>query len=174
METQGNRMEHLGQILHRFQYLCARYQWRRSVKDCMGHLCSISFTLHGFERRLSSSRKIFTHSGMRCNKKIQDTLTKGCTADFFKRSLLWVAKTLWKKDTLSAIRLVDDFTPGDFELHKKGFYCWWKKVFGIWSWAENVMNLWKHGDWRHKQWKSLHSWPQYWRRQLVSLQRSQK
>ena len=38
----------------------------------------------------------------------------------FKRSLLRVAKKKTeKKDTLSGIRLVEDFIPGDFELHKK-------------------------------------------------------
>ena len=88
-------------------------------EDCMAIVLNI-LTLLGFE---DASGEI--ENAHRTGKKGDDKprhIIVNLYSRPFKRSLLRVAKKKKKqkkKDTLSGIRLVEDFIPGDFELRKK-------------------------------------------------------
>ena len=86
-------------------------------EDCMAIVLNI-LTLLGFEDA-SGEIENAHRTGKKRDDKPRHIIVKLYSRPF-KRSLLRVAKKKnRKKDTLSGIRLVEDFIPGDFELRKK-------------------------------------------------------
>ena len=80
-------------------------------EDCMAIVLNI-LTLLGFEEA-SGEIENAHRTGKKCDDKPRHIIVKLYSRPF-KRSLLRVAKNPEKKDTLSGIRLVEDFIPGDF------------------------------------------------------------
>ena len=85
-------------------------------EDCRAIVLYI-LTLPGFEDTLGEIENPYC-TGTKCDNKPRYIIAKLHRGPF-KRSLLQVVKDPDKKDVLSGIHLVEDFTPGDFELCKK-------------------------------------------------------
>ena len=78
---------------------------------------SLHFTLLGFEEAHGELENAH-RTGRRQDGKPRHIIAK-LYARPFKRNLLRAAKNPQNKNLLNGVRLVEDFTPGDFELRKK-------------------------------------------------------
>ena len=81
-------------------------------EDCMAIVLDHFKTL-GFEDAYGE-----LENDHRTGKRRDDIIAKSYSRPF-KRNLLRAAKSPEKKDTLNGVRIVEDFSPSDFELRKK-------------------------------------------------------
>ena len=110
-----NKLEHLERYSRDFN-ICLIGVEEEEGEDCMA-IVSDHFTLLGFEEAHGELENAH-RTGRRQDGKARHIIAK-LYGRPFKRSLLRAAKNPEKKHLLNVVRLVEDFTPGDFELRKK-------------------------------------------------------
>ena len=110
-----NRLDHLERYSRDFNIRLIGVE-EEEGEDCMA-IVSDHFTLLGFEEAHGELENAH-RTGRRQDGKPRHIIAKLHSRPF-KRNLLRAAKNPQKKNLLNGVRLVEDFTPGDFELRKK-------------------------------------------------------
>ena len=109
-----NKLEHLERYSRDFNIRLIGVE--EEGEDCMA-IVSDHFTLLGFEEAHGELENAH-RTGRRQEGKPRHIIAKLYRRPI-KRNLLRAAKNPQKKNLLNGVRLVEDFTPGDFELRKK-------------------------------------------------------
>ena len=110
-----NKLEHLERYSRDFNIRLIGVE-EEEGEDCMTIVLD-HFTLLGFEEAHGELENAH-RTGRRQDGKPRHIIAK-LYARPFKRNLLRAAKNPQNKNLLNGVRLVEDFTPGDFELRKK-------------------------------------------------------
>ena len=110
-----NKLEHLERYSRDFNIRLIGVE-EEEGEDCMTIVLD-HFTLLGFEEAHEELENAH-RTGRRQDGKPRHIIAK-LYARPFKRNLLRAAKNPQNKNLLNGVRLVEDFTPGDFELRKK-------------------------------------------------------
>ena len=114
-----NKLEHVERYSRDFNICLIGVEEEEEEEEGEGCMVIVSdhFTLLGFEEAHGELENAH-RTGRRQEGKPRHIIAKLYSRPF-KRSLLRAANNPQKKNLLNGVRLVEDFTPGDFELRKK-------------------------------------------------------